>query len=250
MHGPKRPMSTPAAWHPDPLNWHQLRYWDGDKWTDHVADDGTTTLDPVSRGPRPVQPTQPSAPAPQPTPSPLTQGNAESSRQPWVPKVDLDSAQAAIYALVRSIPKTDAQVRGALEGLTTLSGQVADPDEYAKAISQDSHVKDRPWVWLLAVMDAAAASGDHALACAALFWSIHWSATLVPGNRKSDFFDLRLYPIPAPIKLEISRIGTLAARSLPPDTLIVDDASGSVCAGDVARAGPLLPQMNFPPQVD
>jgi Protein of unknown function (DUF2510) len=33
-------MSTTAAWHPDPLKWHQLRYWDGDKWTDYVSDDG------------------------------------------------------------------------------------------------------------------------------------------------------------------------------------------------------------------
>jgi hypothetical protein len=37
----------PAAWHPDPLGRHQYRYWDGERWTDHVADDGHTSTDPV-----------------------------------------------------------------------------------------------------------------------------------------------------------------------------------------------------------
>ncbi|MFW5933928.1 MAG: DUF2510 domain-containing protein, partial [Actinomycetota bacterium] len=31
-------MSIPAAWHPDPTGRHEYRYWDGQQWTDHVAD--------------------------------------------------------------------------------------------------------------------------------------------------------------------------------------------------------------------
>lgn len=37
----------PAAWHPDPLGRHEYRYWDGDNWTDHVADGGQAGLDPL-----------------------------------------------------------------------------------------------------------------------------------------------------------------------------------------------------------
>ncbi|CAB4857827.1 unannotated protein [freshwater metagenome] len=41
-------MSTsPANWHPDPMNRHQLRYWDGSQWTEHVSDNGVTGVDPV-----------------------------------------------------------------------------------------------------------------------------------------------------------------------------------------------------------
>ncbi len=41
-------MSTsPANWHPDPMNRHQLRYWDGKAWTEHVSDNGVTGVDPV-----------------------------------------------------------------------------------------------------------------------------------------------------------------------------------------------------------
>ncbi|TQK69927.1 AIM24 family protein [Nocardioides sp. SLBN-35] len=31
---------TAAAWHPDPTGRHELRYWDGSQWTDHVSDQG------------------------------------------------------------------------------------------------------------------------------------------------------------------------------------------------------------------
>lgn len=38
--------ATPANWHPDPLGRHDLRYWDGSRWTDHVASRGLQGLDP------------------------------------------------------------------------------------------------------------------------------------------------------------------------------------------------------------
>ena len=39
--------TTAAAWFPDPSGMHQYRYWDGTLWTDHVADDGAQSLDPL-----------------------------------------------------------------------------------------------------------------------------------------------------------------------------------------------------------
>lgn len=38
---------SPASWHPDPTGRHELRYWDGSAWTDHVSDQGVTGTDPV-----------------------------------------------------------------------------------------------------------------------------------------------------------------------------------------------------------
>lgn len=35
----------PAAWHPDPTGKHELRYWDGGRWTEHVADAGVQATD-------------------------------------------------------------------------------------------------------------------------------------------------------------------------------------------------------------
>ena len=42
------PVEVPAGWHPDPQQRHELRYWDGSKWTDHVSDAGVTSKDPVT----------------------------------------------------------------------------------------------------------------------------------------------------------------------------------------------------------
>jgi len=39
---------SPPAWLPDPIGRHQYRWWDGEKWTHHVADDGVAKSDPVT----------------------------------------------------------------------------------------------------------------------------------------------------------------------------------------------------------
>jgi len=39
--------TTPANWYPDPVNRHQLRYWDGANWTEHVSDNGVAAIDPL-----------------------------------------------------------------------------------------------------------------------------------------------------------------------------------------------------------
>jgi uncharacterized protein YxjI len=39
--------TTPANWYTDPTGRHQLRYWDGNAWTDHVSNAGQQSSDPV-----------------------------------------------------------------------------------------------------------------------------------------------------------------------------------------------------------
>jgi ribosomal protein L32 len=41
----------PPAWAPDPSRQHELRYWDGAKWTEHVSDGGVQAVDPVPPAP-------------------------------------------------------------------------------------------------------------------------------------------------------------------------------------------------------
>lgn len=37
----------PAGWHPDPSRRHELRYWDGVRWSQHVSDAGQVSDDPL-----------------------------------------------------------------------------------------------------------------------------------------------------------------------------------------------------------
>ena len=37
-----------SSWESDPTGRHQYRWWDGERWTDQVADDGVQSVDPVS----------------------------------------------------------------------------------------------------------------------------------------------------------------------------------------------------------
>ncbi|WP_370248489.1 DUF2510 domain-containing protein [Nocardioides sp.] len=68
-----------AAWHPDPFHRHELRYWDGTTWSDHVSDRGVVALDPVapllapsvSPYARPVDQQPEPEPEPEPEPDPL-----------------------------------------------------------------------------------------------------------------------------------------------------------------------------------
>lgn len=40
------PPPVPAGWHGDPYRAHELRYWDGSRWTEHVSNGGVVSADP------------------------------------------------------------------------------------------------------------------------------------------------------------------------------------------------------------
>jgi Protein of unknown function (DUF2510) len=43
--GITRATLPPAGWFPDPVGRHHYRYWDGTRWTEHVADEGVVGVD-------------------------------------------------------------------------------------------------------------------------------------------------------------------------------------------------------------
>ena len=54
MSDPSSQGSSGAGWHPDPSGRHQQRYWDGQAWTDAVADGGQQSSDPFTAPPAPT----------------------------------------------------------------------------------------------------------------------------------------------------------------------------------------------------
>src|SRR3954465_7043469 len=43
--------SNPARWIEDPTGRHELRYWNGSEWTEHVSDQGVVAADPLIAAP-------------------------------------------------------------------------------------------------------------------------------------------------------------------------------------------------------
>src|SRR4051794_13133389 len=99
--------AAPAGWHPDPRGRHEHRYWDGTQWTDHVADAGVMSTDPVAEvtpvaapsGPSLVNlpaitPQQTHEPEPEPEPT-AVHAEAEPEPEPQAAGPDLASEESA-----------------------------------------------------------------------------------------------------------------------------------------------------------
>jgi hypothetical protein len=66
-------VTTEAAWLADPTGQHELRYWNGSAWTEHVSDQGTQATDPLAAE-VPAPPPPPAAAA-APAPAPAGKGS-------------------------------------------------------------------------------------------------------------------------------------------------------------------------------
>jgi uncharacterized RDD family membrane protein YckC len=67
--------SAPPAWYADPSGRHEHRYWSGDAWTEHVADRGRQSVDPLPPAATPDDPGQQAGGwSPQPGPVPAAPG--------------------------------------------------------------------------------------------------------------------------------------------------------------------------------
>jgi len=68
-----------ANWLADPTGAHELRYWNGSTWTEHVSDQGTTAQDPLSA----AFPPPPAAFPPPPMPPPPAAGAPPTGKVSW-----------------------------------------------------------------------------------------------------------------------------------------------------------------------
>jgi hypothetical protein len=81
----------PAGWEPDPTGRHQLRYWDGSRWTDSVEDFGVISDDPL-------------------VPPPVVRAtNGEGVAAPEVAYVLVDTVEDLVFRL-RNIARKDRHV--------------------------------------------------------------------------------------------------------------------------------------------
>lgn len=73
-------MSNPS-WESDPTTRHEYRWWDGEKWTEYVADNGVQSLDPLT-GAENLKPPESRTVPPAPQTSNQPDRSTAASRQP------------------------------------------------------------------------------------------------------------------------------------------------------------------------
>jgi hypothetical protein len=72
-----------ASWLADPTGTHELRYWNGSSWTEHVSDQGTTGQDPLTTEPPPPADAYPPQPTPPPAATTPAAAPAAGGRPSW-----------------------------------------------------------------------------------------------------------------------------------------------------------------------
>ena len=87
-------MSVDAGWLPDPTGTHQVRYWDGAVWTEHVSDGGATATEPLPAD-APPPPPPVASPAPPPPPPAADTPVAPAGKGGWKDKLKSAAQQAA-----------------------------------------------------------------------------------------------------------------------------------------------------------
>jgi hypothetical protein len=210
----------PPGWHPDPVGRHEHRYWDGNQWTDHVADQGQMSLSPLNAPPpeetRPSGPSMVNLPAisaeqlqvsAQPAPAAAEPAPAAAAAQP-APAAAQPAPAAAQPAPAAAEPTPAPAIEPAP------AGDVAEPEE-------------RPATPALALSVVAPGSGHlyagirpqigygllaATVAAVILSWFVSWPAGLAVYGLAAGFalFDLR------PLVGHVTQNGISALADVPP----------------------------------
>jgi hypothetical protein len=102
-------MNAPSAgWFPDPMQRHEMRYWDGTEWTEHIADGGQPGVDPVGA---PAAPTEAA-----PVGAAPADGHALPAPQPGTAAAGQATGAPPATPEVSTVPVTTAPVTTAGRG--------------------------------------------------------------------------------------------------------------------------------------
>lgn len=123
-------MSAPPAWLADPTGRHQMRYWDGQQWTDHVSNAGVQATDPVG------------------SPATNTATSAPASSGGWMDKVTaaanqaVDATSAAVDSAADSLSNRPAQQSAAAPASATPTPAVDQSNLIADELTKLAKLKE------------------------------------------------------------------------------------------------------------
>ena len=127
-----------AKWLADPTGAHELRYWDGTQWTEHVSDAGVTTADFLPADAPPPAP--PGGSAPPPPPPPVAE-EAPLAVDPVAPEAALASEITEPAAAPKAGGGWKDKLKSAAQQAAQQGKQLADQAKTAVAEQQQKRVE-------------------------------------------------------------------------------------------------------------
>ena len=136
-----------ASWLPDPTGAHELRYWNGSGWTEHVSDQGATGQDPLTAELPPPADAYPPPPAPPPAAAPPPAGKVS-----WKDRLKqaADQGKAALDQGKQKLAEQNAKrtEQWANDPNTLWFGESKNAATSAAGVSKARYriTKDRVWI--------------------------------------------------------------------------------------------------------
>ena len=107
-----------GQWAPAPTRLHELRYFDGTRWTEHVSDRGLVSRDPLPQAPT-LTPTHTAAPtgagSPNPSAAPIARPVPSAGTAQQVPK--MPDRQGGLLSGRKSLQEENDQLRSILDNI-------------------------------------------------------------------------------------------------------------------------------------
>jgi hypothetical protein len=105
----------------------------------------------------------------------------------------------------------------------------------------------RPWLWLAAVELEAAGQGQALLVAQIALMTRYWHNEVAPQLGMADWFDGVVDAISDSARAQIFAVALPVIANMPPDTVVMENATGSLNALDVLRlsAGEILTVENW-----
>jgi Protein of unknown function (DUF2510) len=211
-----------AGWMRDPFGRHQHRYWDGDTWTAHVADNGSTSSDAPLPSPSSPPSTPPSSPA--------------AARLPDSNSHDDAIARSLLLELLnvthQGTPLENQEVVDLLEKFQRAAGMpTGTPGSMAFMTalgngSQQDLCSD-PWRWLLAATRRAAGVEDDLFVARAVSWVCAWKNGV--EQRFRPLLGVHLVgSIPQALLIEFKQLADMSLTRLPQNQVLFADQTGQV----------------------
>lgn len=155
------------------------------------------------------------------------------------PFVVNDQTIARVAELMKMFNETEGNFdkQHAIGGhICSLAGSGGGFEQFVRTNIDSKEWFARPWKMLAAVTQRASQNADHFLIARIFGFTFVWNRGIAPQLDRADMIDVPMLACPPTIEAEITTIALASLQRLASDWTIFGDTTGSLTAGDLARA--------------